>query len=95
MGELLEKFPHTPLKSFLSKIIQLDWFAKFVYGGTPRTSSPTKKAKRRNKCAVVLYLSSSLNFHFLPFVRVLLGVITTGRAGGLHEPPWGMSQAEP
>ena len=22
-------------------------------------------------------------------------VITTGRAGGLHEPPWGMSQAEP
>ncbi len=22
-------------------------------------------------------------------------VITTGRAGGLHKPPWGMSQAEP
>ena len=73
VGELWEKFPHTPLKSFLSKIIQLDWFAKFVYGGTPRTSSPTKKAKRRNKCAVFLYLSSSLNFHFLPFVRVLFG----------------------
>jgi len=22
-------------------------------------------------------------------------IITTGRAGGLHQPPWGMSQAEP
>ena len=22
-------------------------------------------------------------------------IITTGRAGGLHKPPWGMSQAEP
>ena len=22
-------------------------------------------------------------------------IITTGRAGGLHKPPWGMSRAEP
>ena len=35
----------TPPQELCTKIIQLDWFAKFVYGGTPRTSSPTKKQK--------------------------------------------------